>query len=136
MSDTTFHKHEPAPARDPHEDLSHIRHGSRVRVDALARAIGTAGRFFARNVSGVWRRIARAGRRRRTIAQLSRLDDHLLADIGISRTRIPLIAQELINASGGEAPPADPRRDVHVAPPPPEYHGEAANDEKKPPLAA
>ena len=132
MNDTIFHEHESALARDPREYLSRTGRGSRPHAGAPARTAGAAVRFFVRGVSGVWRRIAHAGVRRRTISQLSRLDDHLLADIGISRARIPLIAQELIDASGGEAP----RRDVHVAPPEPEYHGEAANDEKTPPLAA
>ena len=136
MNDTTFRGHEPALARDPHEHLSHTGRASRLRADALARAVGAAGRFFARNLSRVRHRIAHAGVRRRTIAQLSRLDDHLLADIGVSRARIPLIAEALIDASGGGAPPPDPRRNVRVAPPPPEYRGEAANDEKTPPLAA
>ena len=136
MNDTTFHEHEPVPAPDPREHPSHTGRGGRPRADAPARATGAAGNFFARHLSGVWRRIAHAGLRRRTIAQLSRLDDHMLADIGISRARIPLIAQTLSDASGGEAAAPDPRRDVHVAPPLPEYHGEAANDEKTPPLAA
>ena len=136
MNDTTFHEHEPVLAQDPREPLSHTAHGRRWRADALARAGGAAGRFLVRNVSGVWRRIAHAGARRRTIAQLSRLDDHMLADIGINRARIPLVARELIDASCGDAPQPDPRRDLHVAPSPPEYHGEAANDEKTPPLAA
>ena len=136
MNDTTFHEHESVLARDPRGYVPDTAHGHRPRADAPARAGSAAGRFFARNVSGVWRRIARAGARRRTIAQLSRLDDHMLADIGISRARIPLVAQELIDAPCGEAPQPDPRRDVHVAPSPPEYHGKAANDEKTPPLAA
>ena len=136
MNDTTFHEHESVLARDRREYVSDTAHGRRSKADALARAGSAVVRFFARNVSGAWRRIAHAGARRRTIAQLSRLDDHMLADIGISRARIPLIAQELAEAPRGEAPRPDLRRDVRVAPSPPEHHGEAANDEKTPPLAA
>ena len=68
-------------------------------------------------------------RTRRTIAELTRLDDHLLCDIGIDRERIPMIAQGSFIASG-EAP----RRDIPAAPCPREYLREAANDSR--PLAA
>ena len=57
------------------------------------------------------------------MAELSRLDDHLLADIGIDRAQIPMIAQGLIAPSN-----AVPRRTVRAAPGPTQYRGGAAND--------
>ena len=78
-----------------------------------------------------YRRIAGTIRKRRTIAELSRLDDHMLADIGINREQIPMIAQGLI-APSGEAP----RRTIIAAPCPTHYHGDPANDTKPPSIAA
>lgn len=92
-------------------------------------ALGAAARFLARTGVDAYRGIAGALRTRRTIAELTRLDDHLLCDIGIDRERIPMIAQGWFVASG-EAP----RRDIPAAPCPREYLREAANDSR--PLVA
>ena len=56
---------------------------------------------------------------------------HALADVGIDRALIPMIAQGLI-APGGEAP----RRTVPVAPCRPEHRSDAANDAEPPSVAA
>ena len=101
------------------------------RTKSIGNALGTAGRFLAGTVAGTHRRIADRIRKRQTIAQLSRLDDHMLADIGIGREQIPMIAQGLI-APSGEAP----RRIIAAATCPQEYLGDAANDTRPPSVAA
>ena len=101
------------------------------RTKTIGNALGTAGRFLAGTAAGAYRRIADRIRKRQTIAQLSRLDDRVLADIGIDRAQIPMIAQGLI-APSGEAP----RRTIAAATCPPEYLGDAANDTRPPSVAA
>ena len=75
--------------------------------------------------------IVGALRTRRTIAALTRLDDHLLCDIGIDREQIPMIAQGLI-APSGEAP----RRELPAAPCPRAHLREAANEPRPLSVAA
>ena len=101
------------------------------RTKAIGNALGNAGRFLAGGVAGGYRWIADGIRKRQTIAQLSRLDDRVLADIGIDREQIPMIAQGLI-APSGEAP----RRTIATSTCPPEYLGDAANDARPPSIAA
>ena len=117
--------------RDPR---IYLRYGARARElqsEAIGRAFRSAGRLFTRNVSAAYHAIAGAIAKRRTIAELSRLDSHMLADIGIDREQIPVIAQGLI------APCAEvPRRSVPAAPCPPAYVGDAANDAKPLSMAA
>ena len=122
---------EPWLSHDPRVYLMYTARARELQAEAIGRALGTAGRFLARNGSKALRGIAGAIRKRRTIAELSRLDDHLLADIGIDRGQIPMIAQGLIAPSG-----AAPRRSIPAAPCPPEFRGDAANDTKTPSVAA
>ena len=132
MNHITDHERKLWLAHDPR--VYYLLYGVRARrlqSEAIGHALGAAGRFLARTGGSVYRRIADALRKRRTIAQLARLDDHLLSDIGIDRDQIPMIAQGLI-APSGEAP----RRMIPAAPSPPEYRGDAANDAKPPVLAA
>ena len=101
------------------------------RTEAIGNALGVAGRFLAGTVAGAYRRTTDRIRKRQTIAQLSRLDDRVLADIGIDREQIPMIAQGLI-APSGEAP----RRTIAAATCPPQCPGDAANDTRPPSIAA
>jgi len=122
---------EPWLAHDPRVYLNYTARARELQSEAIGRAFGTAGRFLARTGVTAYRLVGDAIRKRRTIAELSRLDDHVLADIGIDRAQIPMIAQGLI-APSGEAP----RRTIPAAPCPPEYRGDAANDVRPPSVAA
>ena len=116
-----------------------------MRVDTRCTSHEPGGYRRRRSVAPWWptgRHLARIGAKctrwiregigkRRTIAELSRLEDHMLADIGIDRAQIPMIAQEMI-APSGEVP----RRTFAATVRPTEYRGEAANDPKHGSVAA
>lgn len=129
MNDTISRSHERRPglAHDPRE---YLRHAARAR-QLQAEAVGHGLRFLARSGARLYHGVAGALRKRRTIMELSRLDDHVLADIGISRAQIPMIAQGLIAPSG-----ESPRRIIPTTPCPPEYHEDAANEIRTTPAAA
>ena len=136
MNKIPYREDDPWLSHDPRVYLMHVARARELQSEAIGRAFGTAGRAVARIAYRAYRGIADAVRKRRTIAELSRLDDHLLADIGVDRAQIPTIAQGLIAPSGDA-----PRRLIPAAPCPPELRGEAANDTnandpKSPPLAA
>ena len=124
-------EYEPWLAHDPRAYLMYAARARELQCEAIGNALGTAGRFLAGTAAGAYRWIADRIRKRQTIAQLSRFDDHMLADIGIDREQIPMIAQGLI-APSGEAP----RRSIAAATCPPEYLGDAANDTRPPAVAA
>ena len=131
MNEIVSHEREPRLAHDPREYLRHVARARELQAQAISHAFVAAGRFLARGGSELCLGITGALRKRRTLAELSRLDDHMLADIGISRTQIPMIAQGLIAPSG-----ESPRRIIPTAPCPPEYHGDAANETRTTPAAA
>ena len=132
MSNITNHERELWRAHDPRVYyLLYMVRARELRSESIGVALGAAGRFLARAAAGAYRRIVSALRTRRTIKELTRLDDHLLRDIGIDREQVPMIAQGLI-APSGEAP----RRDIPAAPCPREYLRDAANDTRPLPVAA
>ena len=131
MSNIAYREDDPWLSYDPRVYLMYAARARRLQSEAFGRAFGAAARVLARTASRAYRGIVDAVRKRRTIAELSRLDDHLLTDIGIDREQIPTIAQGLIAPSGDA-----PRRIIPAAPCPPEFRGEAANDTKAPPVAA
>lgn len=122
---------EPRRAHDTGASPGRVPRARELRTEAAGHALVAAGRALARAGSDLCRGLAAAVRKRRTFSELSRLDDHALADVGIGRTQIPMIAQGLI-APGDVAP----RRIVPAAPCPPEYYAEAANDTTTTPAAA
>ena len=131
MNNIAYPEPEPWIAQDPRVYLMYTARARELQAEAFGRALGAAGRFVARSATNALHRMADAIRRRRTTTALSRLDDHLLADIGIDREQIPAIAQGLIAPSGDA-----PRHIVPAAPCPPEFRGEAANDTKPTSVAA
>ena len=135
MNNAVFSEYEPWLAHDPRVYLRHTARARELQSEALGQVIGqslgSTARLVARIGADAYRRLAGWVRTRYTIAQLSRLDDHMLADIGIDREQIPLIAEGLI-APSGEAP----RRTVPAAPCPSEYREGAANDTKPSSIAA
>ena len=100
MKTIAYEEYEPWLAQDPRVYLMYTARARELQSEAIGNALGTAGRFLAGTAAGANRRIADSARKRQTIAQLSRLDDHMLADIGIDREHIPMIAQGLIAPSG------------------------------------
>ena len=131
MNNSAYPEREPWLAHDPRVYLMYTARARQLQAEAIGRALGAAGRFVARGATNAYRRMADAVRKRRTMTALSRLDDHLLADIGIDRAQIPVIAQGVIAPSG-----ATPRRTIAAAACPAEYRGDAANDMKPPAVAA
>ena len=131
MSEIAYPKHERRLSQDPRVYLMHTARARHLQSEAIARGFGAAGRFLARIATAAIRPIVATLHKRRTMAELSRLDDRLLADIGIDHEQIPMIAQGLIAPSN-----ATPRRTVRAAPCPTEYRGGAANDPKTPSVAA
>ena len=131
MSNIAYREDDPWLSHDPRVYLMYTARARELQSEAIGRVFSATGRFLVRSVTRAFRGIADAARKRRTISELSRLEDHLLADIGIDREQIPTIAQGLIAPSGDT-----PRRIVPAAPCPPELRGEAANDSKSPAVAA
>ena len=131
MSNITYPVRQPWLSQDPRVYLMYTARARKLQSETIARGLRAAGRFLARTGTAAIRSIARTLHKRRTMAELSRLDDRLLADIGIDRKQIPMIAQGLIAPSN-----AAPRRTVRAAPCPTEYRGDAANDPKTPSVAA
>jgi uncharacterized protein YjiS (DUF1127 family) len=77
------------------------------RARAMAEAVDAGGRSLRWGLDGVatamgrlWQSLARRSERKRAVCQLSRLDDRLLADIGLRRADIELAVDGLL---------ADPR---------------------------
>ena len=131
MRTISCNEHEPWTAHDPRVYLNHTARARELQSEALGNVFATTGRILARGGMSAYRRIGDAIRKRRTIAELSRLDDHLLFDIGIGREQIPAIAQGLIAPSG-----ESPRRAIPAATCPPQFRAEAANDARPPSVAA
>ena len=131
MNNIAYPEHEPWIAQDPRVYLMYTARARELQAEAFGRALGAAGRFVARSATNALRRTADAVSKRRTMTALSRLDDHLLADIGIDREQIPEIAHGVIAPSG-----TIPMRTIATATCPTEYRGDAANDTKAPPVAA
>lgn len=131
MSNIAYREDDPWLSHDPRVYLMYTARARQLQSEAIGRALGAAGRALARIAYHAFRGIVDAVRKRRTIAELSRLDAHLLADIGIDREQIPTIAQGLIAPSGDA-----PRHIIPAAPCPPEFRGEAANDTKPTSVAA
>ena len=131
MRNIDCHGYEPWLAHDPRVYLTYTARARELQSEAIGRALHAAGRFLVRGGVNAVRWITAKARKRQTMAALARLDDHLLADIGIDREQIPLIAQGLLAPSGSA-----PRRTVTGARCPPEYRGDAANDSKPQSIAA
>jgi len=80
-----------------------VREAHRLRSEAIAQIFGTAPRrWFGLQA------LIRAWRRRQTIAELSKLSDRMLADIGLSRGQIVEVADTL-SARSGDTKPAGKR---------------------------
>ena len=78
----------PTPARDMGK--VHLDAVDRLAIEERARVYRAAviGGFIGGGIASLWRGFRAALRRRAAIAELSALDDRMLADIGLSRGQI------------------------------------------------
>jgi len=72
-----------------------------VRSAARKQVLADSWRWLASAYARVTRAMAKRRRQRRAIAELERLDDRLLKDIGISRSEIPYVVGHGREASHG-----------------------------------
>ncbi len=89
-----------------------IRRAETLRAEALARIVGVLWR--AARAAG--QRLLRSRPRDRADAGLAELDDHTLADIGVTRTQIPgFVAREVAAARDIARRTRHLRADLHTA---------------------
>ncbi|MCG8690298.1 MAG: DUF1127 domain-containing protein [Minwuiales bacterium] len=60
----------------------------RLRSQELGALIRPAGKALADGVRALWRRLGEGWQRRATLAELARLDDRILSDIGLARDQL------------------------------------------------
>jgi uncharacterized protein YjiS (DUF1127 family) len=80
--------------------------GRRLQAQAMASAITVAFRGLVWPFKKLAAAYARASREAASIRQLSALDDHLLADLGISRSQIPAAVAGLLEPQTATQPAA------------------------------
>jgi uncharacterized protein YjiS (DUF1127 family) len=87
---------EPVPVFPSYAEINrHVARAQALRAEATAQMLIEAGRGVARAMHPVRARLARWQERRRTYDALMHCSDRVLADIGIEREDIPLIAKGL-----------------------------------------
>ncbi|HSS63281.1 MAG TPA: DUF1127 domain-containing protein [Gammaproteobacteria bacterium] len=109
----------------------YLRRAHCLRAAAFSRLI----KRVARGLRTLFRGLKQARDRRSAVAELRRLDERTLKDIGVERGQIPLIVEQLLARRRAEGEPrkAYPLKAL-VAPPATEAANE--DDERCPPLAA
>ena len=98
------------PPRAVEDPLDWTLRGRRLQARAVGDGLIRLGRAFGRLFAGTWSRLARRYREHEAVRQLGRLDDHLLRDIGIRRSQIPLVVRGQIPAPGRARPCAEERQ--------------------------
>lgn len=86
------------PPREVEDPVDWTLRGRRLQARAMGDALVKSGHALGRLVAGVWNALTRRHREREAIRALSALDDHLLRDIGIRRSEIPLVVRGHIRA--------------------------------------
>ena len=121
------------PAVDLSPDLlnRYLRRSRCLRAAAIAGLLTRIGR----TLGAPFQALKQARDRRRAIAELRRLDARTLKDIGVERSQIPLIVEQLLErrVADGEPQRAYPLRALTTTPAAP---ATAENEERCPPLAA
>ena len=139
MSNSIMDEDETRNSWNPSLHPLYVERARSLQARAIAGLMTKLGRFLLgcppRGVHGV----VNAVRKRRTITELARLDDHTLSDIGVERARIPEIVQGL-NAHRDTASPnavttASPNA-VTTAPDGPSDRSDAARCEEPYRMAA
>ena len=69
-----------------------------VEFSGIEHALSTAKRTLSQFASNAWQTFVGAMHERQTRAELSRLGDHVLADIGVERDQIATVAKGLVYA--------------------------------------
>ena len=124
-------------SREPSLHPLYVERAPRLQAKTIGDALTALGHFLVRCGSKGFRAIAGAFRVRRAIAELSRLDDRTLRDIGVDRERIPVIARALHDRNvRNDRNDVTPRQEIDTAPCSPADHGDAANDAGPRPMAA
>ena len=134
MSNGNLDDDEASLSRDPSVYRLYVERARRLRARVIGDALTALGHFLVRCGSKRFRGIAGTIRVRRTIAELSRLDDLTLRDIGVDRERIPVIARALHDRNVSHD--VTPQQEIDTAPCSPADHGDAANDAEPRPMAA
>lgn len=112
----------------------YARRAHRLRSAAMGRALKGAAAALAGGFAAIFQAVKQYRDRRKAISELSRLEERTLKDIGIERSQIPLIVEQLLQqrkADGG-ARKAYPLRLLTTSP----ARRAADDDECCPPLAA
>ena len=131
MSNVIMEERETSLSRDPSLHLLFAERARALQAQAIGDALTTSGRLLVRFLSIGIRGIVSAVRERRTIAELARLDDRTLSDIGVQRAQVPAIARALVERRDAAPPTA-----VAVATRRSSDHGDAANDDRSHAMAA
>ncbi len=126
-SDKTFALYEESRPYDSIEAQHLIAEASYLRAKTLSELFGRAIRWAGGVVNALATSVSEGIRLRRAYRELMALDDHMLADIGISRHDIPLVVAGSAARRGSPA-------DVHILQPAPGQTAPANEMEK--PLAA
>ena len=133
-------RHGPPPVVSSTPDLTaqaisrHLRRGRYLRSEALYRGIGILAGTYRDFREGLKRRNAKHA----AVTELSRLNNHMLADIGIRRAQIPMVVEAMIARRATTPEPGPRATDVRAVS---TASGlacgcGAANDEGYPSLAA
>ncbi len=137
-------RHGAPPTAPPGADLTaqaiatHLQRGRYLRSEGFYRGIGAAIGVLGGAYRALRDGLRQHNARRAAIAELSYMNSHMLADIGIRREQIPMIVEGMLNhrATTPEMPPqtADAAAISNAASV--ACGCGAANDEHCPPLAA
>jgi len=117
---------------------THLQRGRYLRSEALYRGIGVAIGTLRRGYQTLREGLHRHNAQRAAIAELSRMNKHMLADIGIRREQIPMVVEGMLErrASSAKTPPQTVEEVAASTVTGVDCGCGAANDEHCPPLAA
>ena len=96
MSNSIMEADETRSSWNPNLHPLYVERARSLQAEAVAGWVTELGRFLVRCLSRGVHGVVNAVRKRRTIAELARLDDRILSDIGVERARIP----EMVQAPG------------------------------------
>lgn len=90
----------PRPPRAIEDPLDWTFRGRRLQARAVGDGFVRLGHGLGALLSVAWKTVSRPYREHEAIRQLDRLDDHMLRDIGIRRSEIPLVVRGHATARG------------------------------------